>query len=365
MISVEENFISSNLIFKKEYNLKKLLKEIGNPQNNFKVINVVGTNGKGSTSNFILEGLKTKFIKVGLFISPAFINQNERIQINNEMISDDDLKRLLEENKELIKKFELSFFEIWTLLAILYFNEKKIEIAVIEAGIGGLKDSTSVFENQLAVCVTSLGMDHQEVLGFTIKEIVYQKIAIAKKDVKIFISADNKKYRKYINKVNENEKVFAKRLKDSIYFQSFNKGLAKEVLNYLGITFDAFSNIPLGRFSILKTKPLFILDGCHNLNGAWKIAKQIKNIKDLIILFGSSEGKDQLKMLKAFKKTKKQIYLTEFEHSKSWKIDKAKFPRYDIVENWKDFLNKNKDKNILVCGSLYFIPLVYQWLEAR
>ncbi|QHX36315.1 folylpolyglutamate synthase/dihydrofolate synthase family protein [Spiroplasma sp. BIUS-1] len=365
MISVEEKLIPSDIIFKKNYNLQKLLNDIGNPQNNFKVINTVGTNGKGSTSNFIFNGLKTKFKNVGLFISPAFINQNERIQLNSEMISDEDLKRLLNENNEVIKKYELTFFEIWTLLAILYFNEKKVEVAVIEAGIGGVKDSTNVFENQLAVCVTSLGLDHQEVLGNTIEQIAYQKLGIAKKGVKIFISADNIKYKKIINKVNNNYKVFAKKIPDKVYYQSFNKGLAKEVLNYLGIIYEEFNTTPLGRFSILKKEPLLILDGCHNYDGALKLSKQIKKIKNLIIVFGSSEGKDQKSILEVFKKLKKEIFITEFNHPKAWKIDHSKFADYKIINDWEKFLKDNQERNILVCGSLYFIPQVYEWFKGK
>ncbi|WP_339029857.1 bifunctional folylpolyglutamate synthase/dihydrofolate synthase [Spiroplasma endosymbiont of Cantharis nigra] len=363
MISVEENLIPSEIIFKKNYNLKKLLEDIGNPQNSFNVINVVGTNGKGSTSQFIFNGLKTKFKKVGLFISPAFLNQNERIQYNGEMISDENLKRLLAENQKLIKKYELTFFEIWTLIAILYFYELKIDIAVIEAGIGGLKDSTNVFEKQLAVCVTSLGMDHQEVLGYTIEEIIYQKLTIAKQNVKIFLSADNIKYKKIIKKVNDNPKVFTKKIIDPIYFQSFNKGLAIELLNYLGITINSFEEAPLGRYSLLKKEPMFIIDGCHNYDGALKLSKQIKQINDLIILFGASEGKDYKKILDGLKKRDRKIYLTEFDHKKSWKINKREFADFTIVKDWKNFLKDNEHKNILVCGSLYFIPLIYKWKE--
>ncbi|WP_339034259.1 bifunctional folylpolyglutamate synthase/dihydrofolate synthase [Spiroplasma endosymbiont of Cantharis rufa] len=363
MISVEEKLIPSEIIFKKNYNLKKLLEDIGNPQNSFNVINVVGTNGKGSTSHFIFEGLKTKFKKVGLFTSPAFLNQNERIQYNGEMISDENLKRLLAKNKNLIKKYELTFFEIWTFIAILYFYELKIDIAVIEAGIGGLKDSTNVFEKQLAVCVTSLGLDHQEILGFTIKEIIYQKLCIAKKNVKIFLSQDNIKYKRIIKKVNNNTKVFAKKIIDPVYFQGFNKGLAFELLNYLGITINSFQYSPLGRYSILKKEPMLIIDGCHNYDAALKLSKQIEKIESLIILFGASEGKNYKKMLQIFKKGNRTIYLTEFEHEKSWKISKEDFKDFIVVKDWKFFLSENKDKNILVCGSLYFIPLIYKWKE--
>ncbi|AGR40761.1 bifunctional folylpolyglutamate synthase/dihydrofolate synthase [Spiroplasma taiwanense] len=363
MISVKDEIFEQKILFKKNYNLNKLLDSLKNPQDNFKVINVVGTNGKGSTSNFIFSGLKTKYEKVGLFTSPAFLYHNERIKFNNDYISDEDLKRILNDNKEIIKKFELTFFEIWTYIAILFFNEKKIDIAVIEAGIGGLKDSTNLFNNQIAVCVTSIDFDHTEILGNKIEEILFQKISIAKKGVPIFLSRDNYKYKKIINQINLNQKIYCKKINDPVYFQKLNKGLAKEVLKYLEIDFSLKWKSSLGRFTILKEKPFLILDGCHNMDGAKKLIKNIKNIKNIKIIFGSSLNKEQLKIIKILKKASKKIYLTEFEHPKSWEIDEKLYKNENIIKDWRKFYLNNKNENIIVCGSLYFIPIFYEWFK--
>lgn len=112
MIKVDEQLVPVNKRFADEYHLKDALNELNNPQNDIPTINIVGTNGKGSTSYYLSLGLKQKYKKVGLFISPAFLYQNERIQINNEYISDDDLHKYLNQINPLIEKYNLTFFEI-------------------------------------------------------------------------------------------------------------------------------------------------------------------------------------------------------------------------------------------------------------
>ncbi|AOG60033.1 folylpolyglutamate synthase [Spiroplasma helicoides] len=359
MISVSQEIIPSSILFRKQYNLKKLLEDLNNPQDNFKVINVVGTNGKGSTSTFIYKNLFQKYRNVGLFTSPAFLYHNERIQVNNEFIPDDFLKKSIGNNFDLFKKYELTFFEIWTFIAIEYFNFKKIEIAVIEAGIGGVKDATSVFNNQICVCVTSIGLDHIEVLGNKIENIIENKIKIAKHNSKIYTTKKNYNYLEHFKKYTSNEIIFCEDFDDKTY-QKYNKGIAKKVLESLGITYDINTEPPLGRQTILNKDPLFIIDGCHNLDGAQELVKSIKNIEEFTILFGSSVGRENNDMVKFLDSRFKNFYVTKFDHMKAWDLNlvNAKNKVYD----WKEFL-KNSDCNILVCGSLYFIPLVYDWYK--
>lgn len=112
MYKVAKEIIPINQRFAKQYQLANALAELGNPQLQIPTINVVGTNGKGSVANGLMQGLQQKYGRVGLFISPAFLYHNERIQINGELISDQDLDQLLEENKKIIQKYSLTFFEI-------------------------------------------------------------------------------------------------------------------------------------------------------------------------------------------------------------------------------------------------------------
>ncbi|QEH61297.1 folylpolyglutamate synthase [Spiroplasma chinense] len=360
MISVNGELVKTKVQFAKEYNLKKLLEEKGNPQNNFKVINVVGTNGKGSTSNYIYQNLLLNNKKAGMFFSPAFIFQNERIQVNGNFIGDNDLKELLEKNNSLFEKYNLTFFEIWTYIAIEYFNQNKIEYAVVEAGIGGRRDSTNCFENQIAVCLTSIGFDHTEILGDTIEKIVWNKLGIVKGNSKIYTTEKNKKYEKEFLQNTNNEIVFCENTSD-FGFQKYNKSIAKKLIKDLNLKFSENIKAPLGRNTVLKSDPIWVMDGCHNLDGATELANSVKDIDTYTMLFASSTGREKNEMINFLESKVKNFYVTEFEHPKAWNINDVEHK--NKVYNWKEFLEKNKDTKLIICGSLYFIPQVYEWFE--
>lgn len=364
MINVSEEIFNYKNSFQKKYNLKLLLSSINDPQNNFPVINVVGTNGKGSVTNYLSHGLQNKYERVGMFISPAFIYHNERIQINNEPIGDDDLKRILKESKSEIEKFELTFFEIWTLVAIKYFREQHVEVAVIEAGIGGRLDSTNVFENQLAVAITSIGFDHTEILGDTIEEIIFQKVGIAKPNSKVFIANDNEQHKTIFEKLLINNEInFTEKDSSVDGYQKINLGLAKTILNKLNVDTKGLMNVVplLGRFTKLKENPLLIIDGCHNVDGINKMISSAKELnKNFSILFATSNQKNSDEMLEVLNENFKKVFVTEFDHFKSWKIPEN-FSG-EKISDWKEFITNNKE-DLIICGSLYFIPLVYEFIK--
>lgn len=366
MISVDKDIFSNVNLFSKKYNLAKLLNDLGNPQNNIKVINVVGTNGKGSTSLYLSKGLKNKFDKVGLFISPAFLHHNERIQINNESISDNELMGIISEWKDKINKYELTFFEIWTFIAIQYFIKNKIEVAVIEAGIGGMLDSTKCFQNRMCVVVTSISLDHTEVLGENIEDIVYQKLNIANHNDHVILSNDNMQYDDFIQKHSPTINYqYANTYNEAQGVQKLNAGIAKLVFEILDINVsqNIYSETPLGRFSILNEEPKFIIDGAHNIDGIKKLSEAIKEKDDFVVLYASSSHKDHDEILIELMGNFKNVNLTTFNHVKAWQINE-KYKEF-TVDNWQIFLENNIDKNILVCGSLYFIPQVFEWFNKR
>ncbi|AHF58169.1 bifunctional folylpolyglutamate synthase/dihydrofolate synthase [Spiroplasma eriocheiris] len=361
--------------FQDEYQLSKLLSEkYDNIQNKIKVINVVGTNGKGSTSNYLQKQLIPHYEQVGLFTSPAFLNHNERIKVNNDYISDDDLKRLLKKIHPDVQAYHLTFFEIWTLLAILYFIEKDVKIAIIEAGIGGVRDATNVFANQLLVALTSIGFDHTEVLGTTLEEIITNKVKIVKNNNPLIISNSCKKYLKTISKYVNKEQIIIsdKYLKAINYYQQYNVGLVIKIMEFLKLTinYEIFKIIPLlGRFTILNKNPYFIIDGAHNPEGINALIQtfdilDIDNDKETLVLFASSSKKNYLENLKLLKNHfNSKLYITTFKHPLAWNLKDVNFN--NKVYNWKKFIIQNQDKNILVCGSLYFIPLVYSFYLER
>ena len=161
-----------------------LAQAIGNPQNDFPSIHIAGTNGKGSVAYKIAESLTLAGYRVGLFTSPHLFTYRERIQINGELITEEEVVEGLEKLFKIAKTPR--FFEMTTLLAFDYFSKKEVDIAIVEAGLGGRLDATNIVRPILSI-ITSIDFDHTEILGETLDEIATEKAGIIKKDVPVVI----------------------------------------------------------------------------------------------------------------------------------------------------------------------------------
>ena len=151
-------------------NTIKFLEHIGNPQNFLKTIHVAGSNGKGSTSSFIASILQESGFKTGLYTSPHFVKFNERIVINGKQIDDEYIADFVDKYENYIDEHQLTFFEVTTVMAFKYFLEMKTDYCIIETGLGGRLDATNVL-NPIAVVITTISLEHTNVLGNTITQI--------------------------------------------------------------------------------------------------------------------------------------------------------------------------------------------------
>ena len=167
-------------------NIQKFLDMIGNPQKKLKTIHVAGSNGKGSTASFIASILMENGNKVGLYTSPHFVKFNERISINGKYIPDDFIANFIDKYQKYIDEFELTFFEVTTAMAFEYFIFADVDYAVIETGLGGRLDATNVL-NPLACVITSISLEHTDILGNKIEQIAFEKSEIIKNGAKTFI----------------------------------------------------------------------------------------------------------------------------------------------------------------------------------
>lgn len=168
-------------------NIEKLCDRFGNPQNNYHVIHVAGTNGKGSTSHMIAAILQACGYKTGLFTSPHLRDFRERVRVNGAMIARQYIVNFVEQHKSFFDEVQPSFFEMNTALAFKYFADQEIQVAVIETGMGGRLDSTNVVNPTLSV-ITNISYDHKEFLGDTLPKIASEKAGIIKKGVPVVIS---------------------------------------------------------------------------------------------------------------------------------------------------------------------------------
>lgn len=193
-------------------NIKKLCEALGNPHQQFKSIHVAGTNGKGSTSHMLAAILQTAGYKTGLYTSPHLLDFRERIRINGEIITKDEVIYFVEQHKTLIEEIEPSFFEVTVAMAFYIFAKHGVDFAIIETGLGGRLDSTNII-NPIVSIITNISLDHVNILGNNLQEIAKEKAGIIKENTPVIIS----------EKATETEAVFieiAKKKGSKITFAS-------------------------------------------------------------------------------------------------------------------------------------------------
>ncbi|MGB0882624.1 MAG: bifunctional folylpolyglutamate synthase/dihydrofolate synthase [Vicingaceae bacterium] len=308
-------------------NTHQLCELLNHPENKFKSVHVAGTNGKGSTSHMLASVLQEAGYKVGLYTSPHLKDFRERVKINGEMISEEKVISFVQQYQSDFEKIQLSFFE-WTVgLAFDYFASEKVDIAIIETGLGGRLDSTNVVTPEASV-ITNIGIDHTQFLGNTLEKIAAEKAGIIKPNIPVIIGETQTETELvFKNKASEckSEIIFAdKAIKETLktdlkgIYQQKNVKTCLTTLNCLNqkgwdISVDNIKtgllNVVnntglLGRWQILNNTPLTICDTGHNEEGITEIVNQIKNIKhnELHIVFGAVNDKSIDKVMKLLPK---------------------------------------------------------------
>lgn len=407
-------WILDRMKYKRKYGLDRmrvLMSLLGNPQEDYPIIHVTGTNGKGSTIAMLSSLFVHHGKKVGAFVSPHLIDYTDRFLINGEVMSEEDFEMVgnlvQQAEAKLIDEYEpLSFFEIMTAMALVYFSRKKVEVALLEVGIGGLLDTTNIVHSTVSV-ITSIGMDHEEMLGNTIEEIAIQKTGIFKQNQAvvlgnlptealkvaeevgkayncdlhtferefkiepveegfIFTNADTQIYIPYLNLKGEYqlenaavalecflrfEKIFQLSVRESAIQESFQ------------------TVIWPGRMEVVQQSPKVILDGAHNVHALKRFVETVKQYGEdgsqQTILFSALKRKHYKEMVDYLRKELPEVrlVLTTFDYVGA--IEKTDYPssKIEFVENAQQFIenyiNKTSDQEILwITGSLYFISFV-------
>ena len=321
-------------------NIKELLGFLGNPQNSFKTVHVAGTNGKGTVSHTLASIFQECGYKTGLYTSPHLIDYRERIRINGQMIPEQNVIDFIGNNKEKFEEMQLSFFEMATGMAFDYFAKEKVDIAIIEVGLGGRLDSTNVINPELSV-ITNISLDHVAMLGNTLAEIAVEKAGIIKPNTPVVIGETQPETKDvFINKAKEcNAPIyFADQIVDcdkihieSLDYQKFDiwknnelyleavefpllgyyqkKNLAtvicavdvlKEKFNIdeknlvNGLEFVVKNTNLMGRWQVLGRQPLVVADTGHNVGGIKEIVMQLSDMsfRKLHFVLGCVNDKD-------------------------------------------------------------------------
>ena len=401
--------------------IEALLKLLGNPEKELSMLHIAGTNGKGSTVAFTRGILEQLGLTVATFTSPFIETFGERMAINGHPIPDEKLIKYVEQLKPLVEEMDkderlagITEFEIITALAFRYFADEHVDVALIEVGLGGLLDSTNVIQ-PVATAITTIGMDHMDILGDTLEKIAAQKAGIIKPytplvtgeiaDEALAVIAETaqtnqaKHYQYSIDyqvEILENERFNYK--DDEIHLLNLEKSLlglhqidnaalaVKLTMVYahkIGLSLSEEA-IRVGlrrtfwpaRMEEVSQAPLTLLDGAHNVHAMQRLLENLKNEfsgRKITILFSALVTKDITEMIKMMQTVdNSKLILTTFDYPKALKLEDFAYLEKEnvtLAEDWKSSYaalkeNLHEDDVLLMTGSLYFMSQIRAYILA-
>lgn len=366
-------------------NTRKLVSVLNVPIEKMKFIHIAGTNGKGTTCSIIASTLTESGKKVGLFTSPHIKDFRERIRINGEMISEEEVVNYISKFQELKFTISPSFFEMSWVMALSYFYQKKCDIIVVETGLGGRLDATNIIHPILTI-ITNIGLDHTAILGDTREQIANEKAGIIKAKIPIIIGESDKELDQIFRNKAKKEKapiLFISKETDSTVFEhnkqvaftAIDDFLLKDTPKLIRNNFKkrAIDNLWknsgwIVRKQIYSINPLIILDVAHNQMGVERLIHDIQMeypTKQIRALYGASNDKNILKIIQLFPKGW-IYYISEFKNKRSTTIEEFKQIEHLNQLNISYFNDVKKafqiakestleDELLLVFGSFYLL----------
>lgn len=400
--------------YKKDlHNIRALCAALGNPQDSFRSIHVAGTNGKGSVSHMLAATLQESGYKTGLYTSPHLYDFRERIRIDGKEISEDYVVRFTEKTQHLIESIEPSFFEVSVAMAFCYFAEEDVDVAVIEAGLGGRLDSTNIITPELSV-ITNIGWDHTNLLGDTLEAIAAEKAGIIKQAVPVVIGSSHEKtmpvfkqhaadanswlhrapdhYGVLSMRAERGSAVMAVQHKQSGSVETYTldlPGMYQQqnictVLTAIDVLRDSGFGLPglavknalahtkkmtglKGRWEQLRSEPALILEVAHNEDGIRAMTEQLRSepYQNLHIVFGMVKDKDPRQLLSSLPK-KATYYFTQAAIPRALPVKDLLSAAIEEGLEGHSYTGVNeaaeaalaaagKDDLVIVCGSIFLV----------
>lgn len=403
-------------------NISRLMSLLGDPQEKLQIIHIAGTNGKGSVAAYILSVLKEAGLKTGFYTSPSLFFFSERIRINEEEISDEDVAfyatkvRACAEEMEKNGSGSPSEFEIVLAMAFCYFLDRKVDIVILETGLGGRLDATNVIKRSLLTVITKISYDHMQYLGDTLKEIAYEKAAIIKPSGRVLVYPADKEVKDVIKKQCLEKKAVlyiaelpAERriteldlssgrtgqefvLSGDTYhtvmaaeYEADNAAIAvqavrllrdKKAEKYFEISdkciYEGIKKTRWpGRFEILSSDPVIIVDGAHNEDGAAALAETIKAYfgdTGITLCIGILKDKQYARMLRILLPLAEKVIACRVSNPRSLEAEELKgvisglteeteILTADSPETAVEMIKKIQYKTaaVVICGSLYLV----------
>lgn len=376
-------------------NFDDFLKKVGFKYN-VPSIHIAGSNGKGSTANYLANIYKSHGLKVGLFISPYLDDVKEMISINGQLIEEESFFSYINNNEKLFNKYCLSPFEIQTFIALSYFQDNKCDLAIIECGMGGEIDATNIFK-PIAAVITSISLEHTAFLGRSLCEIAYQKAGIISEDIPVITGILQEEAINTIVEVAKDKKCQLHVAVDpaNVVYSDFSYSFS--YLNYQNLKINSSALYSLKdaciaietvralleiypvneeelkegleetfmpvRMEIISKEPLIIIDGSHNPEGIFNLVESLPSLvngKELHILFACFKDKNIERMLAYLGEYSKDITLTTFPNKRArlmedyfLYLDDYKFEE-DALATFNKLMSDHPEDAFLITGSLAF-----------
>lgn len=399
--------------------MEELLDKLGNPHKEQKYIHLAGSNGKGSTLHYIKEMLITEGYTIASFTSPYLEEINEQLRINDENISDEDFIATFQELSPVIQEMDQAGngptqFEILTAMAFSYLNSQSVDLVLLETGLGGRLDSTNVIIPLVSI-ITSISLEHTNILGNTLAEIASEKAGIIKVGVPILSGVTEDEPAQVIEQTAQSldapyvqltKDILIRDLNHNDLSQSFTFKMGATVLENLSLQMfgpHQVSNAALavaavtllvdtfpisetsireglrkakwkGRFEKISDKPIIIIDGAHNEAGIRVLLETLHTQypdRDYRFVFSALKDKNYPNMLKLMDEVATEIMITEFEHERATSAEKlfehSHHEKKRMEKDWNKAIeavmrNMKAEEVMVVTGSLYFLSMVRKYL---
>ena len=389
--------------------IRRFCAELGNPQNTYPTIHVAGTNGKGTTCQMLASVCQSAGYKTGLYTSPHLLDYRERFRVNAAQITEQDLLRFFRRFDELLKRYSLTYFEISTAIAFWFFEQQKVDIAIIETGLGGRLDATNIITPEVSV-ITSVGLDHTDILGDSLGKIAKEKGGIIKPkkpvvvgrlkdeamDVMKEIAAEKKsdlynadslmpKFKSGKITLQSGEKKLKIDAAGRSKIDVVNCAVAYETVRLLKNRFavsdenfvHGIEQMPVrfpyhGHFEQLHPELNWFFDGGHNHESVSVLVEQLGDIAPMqewtlvLSMMRDKMSPDVLNQLQNFNNV--YLYPQEQERAATFDELKSSFPSgvhlkadNSLPENW---IEKHKTELVIFGGSFYFYNVVRRWMGA-
>lgn len=371
------------------FNTVQLVSYLGNPETKFKTIHVAGTNGKGSSSHMLASVFQEAGYKVGLYTSPHLKDFRERIRVNGDEIEEDYVIDFIKKHKVYFEGNQLSFFEMTVGLAFEYFAASKVDIAIIEVGLGGRLDATNIITPEISV-ITNIGIDHTQFLGNTLEQIATEKAGIIKKNVPVVIGRTTPETKLvFESKANEfqSDLYLAAAYQGAMFntdlkgeYQNENMRTVMQVFSVLnkknwkikeedikrGLSRVTKNTGLLGRWQILQERPKVICDTAHNVDGLTPVMKQLsnENFDTLHIVLGVVDDKELDTVLPLFPRNAHYYFSKpDIKRGLNQEILREEASKFglegssysSVIQAYKNALQRSTEGDVIYVGGSTFV----------